>query len=1443
MPNNKDDRFNALKGLAVAAPLSYGVSSSVRKMADKGYFTFPKPMSTSGFIGTLQKSSLSSNSGIDLSFLGQNQQLFKTQPELARTAWIEAVQSTDPLASNVLSFAGDIKTAPTTKVMSSIEQTLQRNNSIFMARIYNKFKSNVASLRKHYELTGNIPKFKTVEGLTFPAPRNVSINQLPAEIASFHKSFVKDAGLTSTGVRYYTRQGWQQHGTYVMSFMKGKIPFDITVPVARGGVLIEGLTQSARRIAPDVGIFDPRTGQMNRLSRHEFLLRDIQQSILPRIASGEYTSRYDIERAISTAYERNIYALESIPNLPENLLSPAWKSYQRIKGQGLDIVTEGKLAELRPGEVFRSVYSRPTEEQFKAVMSRPELFPFASPVNLAKGRVSSFNASEWFMTPEDIDWARQPRQALRQWRASDKAVSEMLTSGSSKWSIFETQAWRRDFGNYATPWMPTVYVDPVKHGQMLEQLGMKEGEALIANVPSFRRQLGVVGQPFPIHLGSVAEGVAERIFKRDVFQVGEVLGQTPEGKSVIFQRGMELLGLQPFETTARGQEFSLMYRQALAPEMAAKRFGGYKAVEKFIDPFRLEKAFAQTGLDITQLEGRFRVVSMDELTKDAVKLNTQVITGLWEKIRRDRSKNFIQHNQRLAAFMRNPRVYSSFMRRKYGPQGFMEQMMGLAVKEVGLEPEEFGTIFGALSPEAYQGVIPQEFAKQMTGISFGLSQGILHEPMAMTGAGALGSIEPRVFDVLKGGQYGPLGESMSTELARRLALSNPETLATYEGLTKTLASLAGKTGSTKGAALWDIGIKGYSNEAFQQFIESGGGFLRVGAGYKDIFVPGADVLTPYKTPAGKYIPGVLAMEYHGLAREMSKLTLQSKRVDLEAAGNVVNNFVRNIMTHQAPFGKGEGAIARGQLLGSRFLRGVSETGGHKAPGVMTVGIPQYIGEQMFEDLASITGAADIKSVQEMNKRFLAGQSIGGMIWRHPIAGPYSAQPINIQMMKDIREPVVVMPSVSVDIGMKNPIELSPMVGMGMDLDADIASVSLVSPDLEKNIRKGFTYADNQYTQAYMEHMVRAQIIKTKAAGGAELLATQEKKIADALKLATGQQWIGRLSLQMHGAKQAAVQRLKGQQAANVAFTLNWLEESIIKSKHLSRQKVLSDEMSVLLAKAESAFQAKDPVRLEQVIRNMLAESDEVSRALLDQEVRIPKNIERIREITGVKSMRDVLPAVNIKETTRDMMNAMEWAETTGLEEMSRIASARKAPSITNLGKYLSFTGSVLSSSKGAFTGVSEGFMRAKNFAASMGMGLIEHKKALGWGLAGSLAIGLALSKPEDLIGSGADLVPNAKTVTDFNKATQKMTAENILPPEAPLGEPTVPSIMVTPSARILPGAENRNINIRARSSSRTNAEDMVRKYRRSVSFNRMNVNVRDNRSRLSKYDIADRILT
>jgi hypothetical protein len=1423
-----------LKGAAIAAPLGFGASFALKGMAQKGYFNMPQVPSSSAFLGNLRAANLQSNQGARIwDFFGANQLLFKKEPEIARTAWIQAVQSTDPMAEEVLSFGGDLRAASPGKVVSSIEQTLQRNNSVFMARIFNKFRSNVSALRKHYEVTRKMPQFKAVEGLRFPAPRGMAINDLPAEIAAFHKRITKDTGITGTGtgmVKYYSRPGWEGYGTYVMSFKRGKMPFDITVPVARGGMLMEGLTQSARRIATGVGVLDPMSGAIERLKTHEFYMRDIERSILPRM--GEYRSGWEIEKAISQAYERS-FALETIPNLPEGRLSEAWKNYARIKGQAFRVVTEGKVAQLKPGELYRSVFGGLTEEQFKDVLGRSDIYPFPGPKNLAKNMVSSFNAAEWFMTQPDVEWAGQPRQLLRQWRASEKAVAEMMASGSAKWSIFETQAWKGFLGPHGAPWVPTIYVDPVKHGAILERLGLKEGEMLLADTPSFRRQFEVTGQPFPIHLASVEKGVAERI-KRGAtglmaFSEGELLGMTPAGESIAYRKGMELLGLEPFKTVGRGEEFTLMYRQTLRPETAGKYFG-IKAVQKFKDPWEIEKAVAEMtkGLpaaeryQFTKLEGKVRLATTDALKHQHYK-NRQLITGLWKAMSEMNIRRKYKSSSKAAAFLTDPTGFIGAMRGKYGTAAeFTKALEQFAVIEGGLPKGRFYSVFGG----------------GVSGLSIGISQAIFHDPMRLTGAGVLGSVEPRMFDVLRGGQYGSLGEAMSAELASRLAVTNPQRLATYEGLTKTLASYAGKLTPGKTDALWDITTKGYTHEGFQKFIEGGGGFMKMGA--RDIFVPGGDVLTPFMTPAGKYIPGDLAMEYHRLARGMAQLHTQAKRVGLEEADELVRGFIRNVGAQQAPYGSGAGAIAGGKVLGSRFLRGVSEFAGKRAPGAMTVGIPEYIGYQMFGELENLPGM-NVAEVEEIATRLRAGKSVGGMIWRHPLAGPYSAQPINIQMMKGVTEPVVLMPSQMIDVGLKNPIELSPMVGMGMDLDADIASVSLVSPDLEKKIRKGWTYADNQYTQAYMEHMVRAQIIKTKAAGGAGALAASERKVADALKLAIGQQWIGKLSLQFSATRQAAVQRLGGQQAANAAFLLNWLEESVLKAKHLPGEQVLGGSFSALLGTVESAFKTRDPERLERVVQGML-EKDDLSRQLLEQEVRIPKNIEAVRRATGVRSMKNVLPALNLRETTRDIMSATESAESTGLEEMSRAAAGRRPITPRILEKYLAFTGSVLSGSKGVFAGVSSAAVRGKNFMASMGMGVLEHKKALGWGFLGSIAIAAALSKPQDLVGTGAEFVPGAKGLSQGNRAAARMSPEDVLPPEQPLGEPTAPTITSIPSVRILPGAERRNINISARSRSRLNTEDMVQRYQRRVNSDKIHVNVRDNRSRLSSHEMADRML-
>jgi len=1242
------------ESLLVASPFVAGSAFALQQAARAGAFKLPAQSFLSQTIGAAPRVPMGETAKEMLKYLSGEATYFRTTEgaEVARRAWMEAIQSTDPLAGEILTFAGDIRNAPVNRVYTSIEQTLRANNSLFMASTYSKFKQNIGLLKRQMEI-GGMPEFQRVEGLAFPPAMNVPVNELPAELQAFRKKFLKETGVTGTGVQYFTRKGWQQEGfgTYMMGFRYQGRPFDITIPMSQRGVLVEGLTQSSRRIAPGAAIFDPRLNPLETLTRHEYYLRNIER-LAPRIAAGEYKSAFDIQRELGGIYERNIYALENIPNLPLGMRNVAWENYQRVRGQAMDIrILEG------------DIYRPPTNKEMARIMERGGLYPATSPSNIAEGRLTTFDPRGWSMTPEDVAFARRPTQALREWRMTPAAVEEFMNQGS-KWSIFETQAWRRDFGNYAAPHIRTLYVDPAMHGAALERLGMGEGEAIITGTPAARRMLETFRAADPIHLRTVQKGLAERIAAGGTFEVGEVLGWTPEGRAATYEPGMRLLGLEPFETTGKGEFMSLFYAQTHRPGIAAKRFGAFKAMEKFVDPLQMERAVLEMtkGMSPEQRavfanfpDDIWRIVSADELRKDMSKRNTQIITGLWDMIDRTRSRDFIQRNAKLASFMRNPRIFAAHIGKTFGVgEEFARGMRQFAFREAQLTSQEFSAIFGNL------------------GMSWGISQATFGGPMELTGAGALGSIEPRAFDLLRAGQYGALGTEIAEDLARRAAITDPRSVATYDALTRTLQSVAGKISPEANARIWNLAERGYGGAGFQSWIEEGGGWLK--AGRRNIFVPGGDILKPYMTAGGGVVRGDISTVYHTLARQLSA----TKSADLLDADAAIRDFIGGITKQQAPYGKGVGAIYRGKILGSRFLTGLTKIGGYAPTKPWTVGVPEKYGLQMFEELAE--RGIDIGTMRE---RFRAGKVVGGVLARHPFIGPYSLQPVGMQIMRGVTEPVISLPTFATSIRLAgeeaaSPINLSPMVGLASDVDADIYSVSLVRPDIEKNLRKQFLYQDNELTRAYMEHSVRSQIITARTAKstlpeGAITL----KMIADAQKLGTTQEWVPLLSTELTAARRAVSERIADpRRQASAQFLLQLTEQVPISGKWLDPKRVAAGEMPTIFKTIQESLRARSAVRLEGVYQNILADN-ELARRLLTEDVKITEGLRDIWRITGVK-MRDVLPAVDITRATEDIMSALEVSGASGMENMARMAAGRQAPTtVEQLGQHLAYTGLLL----------------------------------------------------------------------------------------------------------------------------------------------------------------------
>ena len=116
----------------------------------------------------------------------------------------------------------------------------------------------------------------------------------------------------------------------------------LLVPRVEKGMLTEGVSQQTRYIAPGIGIFDPVSGELEKMSRSDYLLREIRESVVPDIKSGALKTQKEINRAVQEAKRRTIQTLENVPNLPLEQQTPAMKDYIRTRGQAIDVLVQQK---------------------------------------------------------------------------------------------------------------------------------------------------------------------------------------------------------------------------------------------------------------------------------------------------------------------------------------------------------------------------------------------------------------------------------------------------------------------------------------------------------------------------------------------------------------------------------------------------------------------------------------------------------------------------------------------------------------------------------------------------------------------------------------------------------------------------------------------------------------------------------------------------------------------------------------------------------------------------------------------------------------------------------------------------------------------------------------------------------------------------------------------
>lgn len=1461
MSNNPQDKKNLddaslLSAAMVGAPSVGGFAYTLRDMMRHRQFRPPRETSFASAARRVQ--GFSYGNGPDPASLYHDTGFMKTPhgAALARKAWSQAFSSAGKVPSNLLNYASDVSGLPDDQVFGAIERTVRANTSQFMRRVSSRFRQNVSTFTRHQQLTGSLPNLMRAENFTFPsAQRNV---ELPGAMQPVFNRIRSTLGWGKAD--YYSRPGWQERGfgTYQMAFKHKNIEFTMSLPMAKGGMLVEGLTQSSMRIAPDVAIFDPHSGKITeRLSRHEFLMRDFEASILPAIQSGQLKTSWDVQRAVDEMYERDIYALQNVPNLPSNLSNSGWDAYGKIRSNAVDIRVMGTPGKPGGGKTFSSAFRAPKGREFTAAMKAGGFFPTTSPSNLAEGRVSTLDPRGWSMTPTAEDLSRRISQANREWRATPAAVEEMM---KTKWAIFETQQWRQDMGPYAAPQFRSLYINPERHRDLLSKFSMGEGEYLIRGSSANRRALEVYRAATPARLKSVHEDI-DKLIASGGIKPGEVLGETVEGTPFVYQRGMKLKGLEKFATTGAGEFFSLYYDETVRAAEHTKGFLGAKGMRRLVPQdkfFKLESDVARRTKNAFLTSGIEMAINMDELKKNPARHNTQMITELWNLLSTMHQRDAIRRNVKLRNFLRNPTGVAGIMEKyaqesieggtRYSHETFVRNLMKFALVEGKLNPEQFGSVFGAVPyvlgkegvRNVYKDLALNEFSfrhlrAMHKGMAGGIAQTVFGGTKADTGAGSRGSLEPRAFEILRGGHLGELGEDISTDLMRRMAASNPDTFATHEALSKTLMSAGGKLSSS--GDIWDVSNAKYTSETFQDWIEKGGGFLRA-PGMPDVFVPGATTVPgmgTYTTSADTVVKGKLSGIFHGYAREIGRAETESARAD------VFKTFLGQVGAEHAPAGQGAGAFLRGKgILGSRFFTGVSEAAGQKTASPFTVGLAEKHAMGMFDELAEL---GDRDAVEMMRRQFLEGKAVGGVLARHPFIGQYSMQPVNFQILRGVDDAVMTLPSIATNIRLAgeakaNPINISPLVGLSGDLDADIYAAYLASPKLSEKIQKQFTYADNEAVQAYQSHMMRAQLIKAKAAGmgSSENITTNLKMIADAKKLATTQEWVGRLSNQMSAAREAIGSRIGGQQAADARFLLEWLEQVPISGKHLSAQKVLNEEMSSFFQTIESSLATRNPERMIEGVQSILKHSDAVSQRLLSEDIKIEEGAEDIARIMGTRK-RDFLPGINLTNTVNNVMTALQAADASGTTDILKMAGARKAVTEKNLSMYLSKVGNLLGSKEGVMASISTTKQIVSNTMSTIGEAIIRNKKAVGFGFAGSIALAAALSSPRESIGP----VSVGKVKLPNSIAPNRM--ETSMPEGQTLGQPTVPS-MISNRTMIAPSSDSVRMQVRTRSMGRINSSNFGNRVGLMSGRNtNVNVNVRDNSRSMNPHVMANKLFS
>lgn len=1411
--------------------------------------------------------------------------------EIAREAWNQALKRADSLALKGMGpLADSISKLPNGHINSTIMQIMQKDKSNLANRVYRAFEQNVAALSGQ---TSPLVSFGTVAEVPI---NKGEVKGLPSNLADRIRNLEKVLGPSSA--LWYSRPGWdeEEFGTHVVNF--GGV--DLRLPsipglseTQKGGILVEGMTQNTRRISPAIGIAEKATGNLTTMDRNEFFLKNIEEFVLPRVTKGELKNDYEIKEAIGELEQKLYRTLESSPNVSSAVRTRAIELDEAHRKAAIDIYERGMTG-----------YDLAGEDLFHKTVREHNLHGGVGPSGLAKSRASTVPVGQSELFPSLVSTGARPEQSLREWGLTNKAKMKMTEQANKRYARYREMygvGEAQSFAGATNPHLKVMYIDPERMESTLrrrlsalygpgaearvekevaaeiEALGLEEGVSVANSRLKDILEFDTIGSE-KFELGSMNPEVVDalRTSRSPNIKYGDVIGFNDKGP-ITHRYGKDILGGSDHKGSSGSSYVSMNYRQTETVQHGSKIFNNKSLLMMQQEMDFNRKVFRASNYQ--KFSNNTDIISnIKTLKKDPAKHAEQMFTAMAEII--NNRDILLMKAGTEYPFIENPvSLARSFEKEAIGQGGnvhhnLIKNLMSFGINEAQLTKEEFGGVFGSVPSIidekdaldiATRAGVSSSYAQEMidTYAPIGINKVAYGGPGELTGAGAMGSVEPRITQELRTSSgLGQLGMDIADDITRRLAYTNPEKLKIHEELGKSLMSIKEHITPEKGARTFTAGTQ-HINE-FKDFVKTGGGWLNPGKGQTQIYIPGSevtDVMRGYQVRDEEMF-GNVYKQYEDLARSAHEMHM-GENVGIAGFQKQKAEFIADIGYHWAPGGKGLGGIERGKLIGSAFLTGVPRTeagisGRELAQGTGSLQVAG-ITESRFKSMIKEMQTSGLYKGREgyfenMMERFMRDESVSGLLVRHPAIGSYSSQLVNFRKIAGSDDQIV-LPDITHKMSSGKSIQLGPLVGTAGDFDADIFSAMLASPDTESAIQKTLG-TNSEYNARHIEHQIRYQMLgrggrptKTNTLGS--FLSARDQELADIQKLGTVQRRVPLISNELSSAKRAIAAFGSGAQAADAKTLLEWLEQTPIAAKHVSAEGILSKEFSNTLEEMTTGFKTKNVDLVENAINRVMGNT----KTLFNNDMEISQaDAQAISRKTG-QNIGTTVRKLPLRETIQNTFDMISRFESSGGDRSVELAmgkgSKMRAGEITeNVAKRMA----IANGTQGTFSKVASAMIESKNRLGAIGQSMISNHKALGIGFAAALGIGALLSDPPKTVGAGSNLVPKGESPpkgvrpssipqvslsSKPGRGASEISADSVSPPQQQRGDPTAPNMTRSKNSYIS-GSSNSSFTINARSRSTQDTQRLTRGIGGQSSST--SINLRDNRSSMDKHTILNELM-